>query len=547
MPTTVFSTSALAYAQQPSNSTLALGYARPFTTAASVSQSTTATGTGTSMVSTAFSATPTSGDMLVAVISRVDNNATSANPAGWTQLTAGGTASSRRMEVWYYRSTGVIGDRGAFTFATAAGANRWSIQMFHFAGSGQRIQLIQAATSFASSATPAAITYGPGFDNAPLLLCNVISITGAANTVTGAFSGTATAESHTVYTDATYGCNGVGVSDQYNNADWLSTQPTYGTAFTLATARAGHQAAFAISSGGALSQNPFAVTGGAGVVGSSYATAISESVLSFDTSSLGSSASIVSATLKIVASNAISIVSPTTAVPANATLQARFYGTTAPINTRGYNNNHWWFGSAAASAQTLLATYGPSVWVNTTAYDMVSTAAMLTSINKTGNTHISLVTDDIVNSTNRVTEEMYAHALTGNTLTVVSIIASSATVTTSVVASAAAPTRNVGYLRTIPTVSVTSTAAAPSRIVSYLRSITTNIAAVPVVSRALGLLRTITTSVDNVTAVSGINPNTNATGRWYEGSGGIRQIDGAGRTTATVDGAGGIKQIEGGQ
>jgi len=42
-------------------------------------------------------------------------------------------------------------------------------------------------------------------------------------------------------------------------------------------------------------------------------------------------------------------------------------------------------------------------------------------------------------------------------------------------------------------------------------------------------------------------PLESATARWYEGSGGIRQIDGAGRTTATVDGAGGIRQIEGGQ
>lgn len=38
---------------------------------------------------------------------------------------------------------------------------------------------------------------------------------------------------------------------------------------------------------------------------------------------------------------------------------------------------------------------------------------------------------------------------------------------------------------------------------------------------------------------------TNATGRWYEGSGDVRQIDGSGRTINFVDGSGGVRQIDG--
>ena len=38
-----------------------------------------------------------------------------------------------------------------------------------------------------------------------------------------------------------------------------------------------------------------------------------------------------------------------------------------------------------------------------------------------------------------------------------------------------------------------------------------------------------------------------ATARWYEGSGGIRQIDSSGGIVNLVDGSGGIRQVEGGQ
>ena len=38
---------------------------------------------------------------------------------------------------------------------------------------------------------------------------------------------------------------------------------------------------------------------------------------------------------------------------------------------------------------------------------------------------------------------------------------------------------------------------------------------------------------------------TNAEARWYEGSGGIRQIDSSGRTLNLVDGSGGIRQTDG--
>lgn len=38
-----------------------------------------------------------------------------------------------------------------------------------------------------------------------------------------------------------------------------------------------------------------------------------------------------------------------------------------------------------------------------------------------------------------------------------------------------------------------------------------------------------------------------AQARWYEGSGGIRQIDSVGSVISVVDGSGGMRQVEGGQ
>lgn len=485
MTTTVISPSQHLAAAQFDNETVSLGYARPFTDAATVVQNTAATGNGTSMVTTAFSATPTAGNILVAIISRVDNNAVSSNPTGWTLL-AGGGNTGRRVEVWWYRSTGVVGDKGAFTFATSAGSVNWGIQMLEFGGSHQKIALVGSVTNNASSTTPAALTMTQSFG--PRTVVAAITVAGAATSITGAFSGTGTVESSTNYTGATYGATSV--NDLYNNTSFSGVD-TYGTAYTLGAARTSVSVLFTVATGQYQSEiNNI----GAGVVGSTQATAITQTIVSFDTSVITSGKTLTAATLNLTASNQISLITSSATVPANAQLQARLYSTSAslPSNTRGNNNNHWWFGSTAAAAQTLLATYGPSAWVNTTSYDLVSNAAMLTSINKTGYTNISLVTNDIVNSTSRSTQEIYCYQ-SACSLTVVYVTSTSQTVTASATASAQTITDIVAYLRTLPTVSATATAAI-SRVVSLSRTIAAAADASPLISRVVSLSWTIAAS-----------------------------------------------------
>ena len=484
MTTTVISPTQAICGAQFKNETVSLGYARPFTDAATVAQNTAATGNGTSMVTTAFSATPTAGNILVSVISRVDNNAVSSNPAGWVLLDGGGN-TGRRVEVWWYRSTGVVGDKGPFTFATSAGANNWGIQMLEFGGSHQQIALVTAATNNASSTTPAAQTMTQSVG--PRTVVNAITVAGAATSITGAFSGTGTVESSTNYTGATYGATSV--NDLYNNTSFTGVD-TYGTAYTLGAARTSVSILFTIDTGEILSTTSNV---GAGVVGTIRATAITQTVHSFDTSVITSGKTLTAATLNLTAGNTINLITVGATVPANAQLQARLYGTgSLPSDTRGNNNNHWWFGSTAAAAQTLLATYGPSAWVNTTAYNLASNAAMLTSINKTGYTHISLVTNDIVNSTSRATQEIYCFS-TSSTLTVVYNSSTSQTVTASATATASSPSRIVAYLRTVATVSASATAAI-SRTLSLSRTIAAAAAASPLISRVVSLSQTIAAS-----------------------------------------------------
>jgi len=475
--------------------------ARELTQAATISERVFASGTGTSMVSGTLTNTPTSGDVLIAVIARrADGQATTTNPTGWTNLTKGATAGSRSLEVWWFRSTGVVGDKGAFTWTTASGTGAWGIELIRIGGSGAYADptLKTAATAFTATTTPAAVTEAPvALAEAPGMSLTCIAVTGAslgASGITAAFSGTGTAESTTSYYDSTYGGMGVSVNKLYNNVAYGA--PTYGTAYTLNASRAGHQAVIHLDGGG--SSTPQLAGLGAGVNynagATNYPGGLMQSYATWDTSSIPDNNTISSVTLglRALATSVASLY--TTTDPANATLQARYYGTSI-TDTRGNNNSHWAMSPTQIAAKTLVATYpAASAWTAGTDYTLTSTGSFASSINKTGNTVLCFTTDDYATATARSSRETYGFDISGTfaPLTVVHSFAGTATVTASLTVT---PTisRTVAYAKSIAA-SLTTTPVI-ARTVAYARTITSSVTSTPAISTGLAYLRTITASL----------------------------------------------------
>jgi len=504
MATSIFypSSKSAFYQGGDTNGTAARSLARELTQTATVSERVFASGSGsTTMTSGTLSATPTSGDVLIAVLyRRADGQATITNPTGWTKLTGAGTAGSRLLEVWWYRSTGVVGDKGAFSWTVTSATGAWGIDLFRFGGSAAFADptLKTAATAFTATTTPAAVTETPGaFAEAPGMTLTCIAVNGAslgASGITAAFSGTGTAESSTNYYDSTFGGGASTVHDLYNNASYGSA--TFGTAYTLGASRAGHQAVIHLDAGG---QGSSVLDGlGAGInanfASTNYPGALFQSYMVYDTSSIPDSNTVSSATigLRAIASNVSS--SWTTTDPANATLQARYYGTSI-TDTRGNNNSHWALSPSGMAAKTLVATYAAaSAWTAGTDYTLTSTASFPGSINKTGNTVLVFTTDDFATSTARSSRETYGFD-TSSTLAPLTVVHSFLGSATVAATAGLTPTisRAVNYARTI----ATSLAGTPaiSRTLAYARSITTSVTTSPTVTTRLAYLHTVTASI----------------------------------------------------
>ena len=336
-----------------------------------------------------------------------------------------------------------------------------------------------------------------------------IAVTGAslgASGITGAFSGTGTQESHTTYIDTGFNRGASSVIDQYNNADYFGNPTwTFGTDWSWTTSRAGHYAVIHLVGGGLLtvpSPNYGAgagIKGGGSVASPTYPGGNAETITRYDTSTLPDNNTITSATLSVRASDRISsgLSAILTDDPANADLQARFYGTgTIPSDTRGNNNSHWWLTSSAFAAKTLLASYAAgSAWTNGTDYTLTNSGTnLISNISKTSGTVIVWGTSDQATQTSRTTAECYGMQSPGtySTLTVVHSFAGSATVAATLTTT---PTisRTLTFARTVAT-SLTATPVI-AHTVAYLRSITSSVTSTPAISSSLAYLRTITTSV----------------------------------------------------
>ena len=232
----------------------------------------------------------------------------------------------------------------------------------------------------------------------------------------------------------------------------------------------------------------------ANVASTNYPGALFQSYMVYDTSSIPDSNTVSSATLGLRASASSVAGFWATTDPANATLQARYYGTSI-TDTRGNNNNHWALSPSGMAAKTLVATYpAASAWTAGTDYTLTSTASFPGSINKTGNTVLVFTTDDYATSTARSSRETYGFdaSSTFAPLTVVHTFLGSATVAAT---AGFTPTisRAVTYVQTIAA-SLTSTPAI-SRIVAYARSIASSVTTSPTITAGLSYLRTISTSV----------------------------------------------------
>jgi hypothetical protein len=488
--------------------------------AASVTENVNSTGTKSSpsfaMTTGTLTNTPASGDVLLVVLQYGDNNAVTTAPSGWANLFGAGTAGSRRLEIWWYRSTGVVGDKGPFTFNCSAGATFFGTQFFCFTGNAAcGDPSSSGGGAFASTADPAAwtttiddLTEAPG-----MVLTAFVVGGGTISGIAGSYSGTGTQESHATYIDTGFNRGGSSVIDLYNNADYVNNPTwTFGTDWSWTTSRPGHFATIILGGGGiqSVGTNLGAGAGikGGGSVGSpTYPGGNAETITRYDTSTIPDTNTITSATLTVRASDRLAsgLGSILTDDPANADLQARFYGTGAmPSDTRGNNNNHWWLTSSAFAAKTLLASHAAaSAWVNNTDYNLVNSGtALIDNISKTSGTVIAWGTSDQATSTSRTTAECYGmvNPATYSTLTVVHSFVGSATMAASLTT-----TPTLSQIATFPRTIAATLTSTPvlATVTSYLRTITSSIDLTPVLSRVPNFARTITatlTGTGNVTA-----------------------------------------------
>ena len=462
-------------------------------------QNVTATSSGAGdMISGTLGSTPTLNDVIMAVIMRADGQAVTAAPAGWTLLTAGNTSGSRSLEVWWYRSTGIVADKGPHTFTRASGSANWCIELYGFSGTAVcgNPTVGNGAGSFASAvAVTQTATMDSGSSKSPGAVLTAFCVGGGTiSGIGGAFSGTGTEEAHTTYINGTYTRGGASVVDVYNNVDF-TTSPTYGTAWTWTTSRAGHSCSIHLNGGG-VANVPTAQAFGAGIGNTALTNSLSQGYMTFDTSSIPDTNTISSAVLDILGAG--SVLGTNFADPSTAILQARYHGTTAPTNTRGNNDNHWLLSASAFAAKTLVATYpAASTWSIVAANTLTSQAALATNVNKTGDTVLVYSTDEYATATAGTGTQAYAIAnpTTGTTLTVVHSFVGSATVTASATASPAI-TRTATLVRTI----AASVTASPtiSRIAAFPRTITATVTASPAITRVATLARTISASVQAV-------------------------------------------------
>lgn len=481
--------------------------------------------TGSTINPTAvFSGTPASGTALLCVLLRTADNIASTMPAGWTLLTGNGAGGVRRAEVWWKRAGASEPTSVTMTNATAAA---WNMTLIEYDGWAKLADpvVISAAATVASSTSVAVA--GTGMMAGIVGLVNGAGSWGTATLAdtTGA-NASRTALAATTQAD----CSEIVGYDNYEDSSCT---------YTLGTARATTRLVVGWPHNTKSDVAPFGAFAGVQNTGGGLEGQIG---IEFDTSSIPIANTVSAATLTMTSGGSTAL------WPSSADSEIWSINSTPIAKTPSNTRTVWRTPTEIAALTKVASRAAGSAWTTSTPYAWTSDATFPAAINKASTTRLLVGTTEQRTGTLSGESQVYNISSTAGDHFLTIVHQRETTIPTVVAtANATAPLDLVAYKRTLPALTVTSSATAPNRSVNYFRSIISSVSTIPVVARFANLFRTTTVVADTGTSVYGINTASNPTGRWYEGSGGIRQIDSVGSVINVVDGSGGMRQVEGGQ
>jgi len=426
-----------------------------------------------------FTNTPTNGNAMIAILCRAADNVASTGPAGWVQLTAQGSAGSRRLEIWWKRAGASEAKLHTWTNATSA---LWDLTMIEYGGIAATIDPVvvigatnvttNTTTTFAQSgflSTICAVATGGAVTNFTNTGTNIETVTDLPFTTTGRFR----AMNLDPWTNRESG--------QTNTISWTTSR-----AFTRA--QVGWNPGTLDNDGTNLDNYVGNQTQTSQTIGAQMG-------FRFDTSALPNNDTIDTATISIRTGPSAGSV-----WPANSAVNA-YSLAAASITASNSNTRAVWKKPSELAALTKVASRAAGASTSAgTVYTWTSESAFTGQVNKTGDTTILIATADQQAGTYRATGEFCAldptaanHYLTVVHSPPVSTVTATVTVTPTV-------SDIVAYLRTIAaTLTVTPVIAT---VIAYLRTITADLAVTPTITTVQAYLRTIATTLTATPAVA---------------------------------------------
>lgn len=406
-----------------------------------------------------FTSTPTNGNAMIALLCRGADNVASTGPSGWVQLTAAGTAASRRVEVWWKRAGASEPTTHTWTNATAA---LWDLVLIEFGGIAAIIDPIVVSAAAAGASATTTTFNSTGILASVCVTAASAGVTGYTNTGTNCQTVTNLPFTTTTRFDAMLIDGWTNrESGQTNTISWTTAR-----SFTRAQV------------GWAAGNNDNDSTGLEYFVGNATQTTkqiAAQFGLRFDTSAIPDANTVTSATLSLKSG------SSTGNYPADCAVNV-YSLATASITADNSNTRAVWKKPSELAALTRVATRAAgSAWAVATSYAWTSDGTFPGEINKTGNTTLVVATADQQAGTYRATVEYVAvDNLNGvHSLTVVH-----------------------NYQAAVTAAATTTLTPAVTRTVAFLRSAAASVTATPTVSRALALLRTVAATISALPVVS---------------------------------------------
>ena len=434
--------------------------------------------TGTNPNAT-FTNTPTNGNAMIAVLARGGDNAASTAPAGWTQLTAQGSAGARRLEIFWKRAGASEAKLHTWTNATSG---LWDLILIEFGGwaaVADPITIIAGANVTTTTSTT--------FNQTGILesVCAVVTSGGSAGTFTNTGTNTESVTNLPFTTTTRFRAMSVDgwtnrPKDQTNQISWTTSRP-----FT--------RAQVGWTNGTEIYSTTYGPEVGNGTSTSDLIAA--QMGMTFQTGSIPDGDTVTSATISLKAG----ITAGTW--PANCAVNVYSLAGTA-IAASNSNTRTVWKKPTEIQALTRVATRAAgSAWTVGTVYDWTSDSTFPAQINKTGDTTLLIATGDQQTGTTRATGEYANFDPTSNLhyITIVHNFQGAATV-----AATLTVTPTITRIASFPRTVATSLTATPviARTVAYLRSITSSVTSTPAITASVAYLRTITTALTVTPAIT---------------------------------------------